>query len=70
MQLTIDFEPQAIKQPPLIQPKYKINCLYYYITDPEQKPFRLNKVTGFIFQFDGGHWCTDNVFKDFMKEFK
>ena len=28
--------------------------------------FTLKKVSGFIFHFDCGHWCTDTVFEDLI----
>jgi hypothetical protein len=32
-----------------------------------RKAFTLKQVTGFIFHFDCGHWCTDNVFMDLIR---
>ena len=30
------------------------------------KVYRLVSVTGFIYRFACGHWCTDNVFADLI----
>lgn len=43
-----------------------IGATYIYCTDPDQKQFILEKIDGFIFRFKGGHWCTDEIFKDFL----
>ena len=33
---------------------------------PDNSRFVLENVRGFIFEFKGGHWCTDNVFADYI----
>lgn len=39
-----------------------IGASYQYPND--NKIFVLKEITGFIYRFDCGHWCTDCVFKD------
>lgn len=43
---------------------YIIGAKYNYPNS--KKIFTLKKVTGYIFHFDCGHWCTDNVFLDLI----
>lgn len=37
-----------------------------YIYPNGTKKYRLVRVTGFIYSFSCGHWCTDNVFADLI----
>ena len=43
----------------------------YYIGEYYQYPcgsrVKLTSVTGFIFRFECGHWCTNTVFKDLIR---
>lgn len=32
------------------------------------KWFKLVKIKGFVYYFECGHWCTDNVFVDLIPE--
>lgn len=45
--------------------KYFIGEIYHY---PKSKQMlKLISVEGFIFRFECGHWCTDNVFEDLIR---
>lgn len=43
---------------------YTIGETYHYPNDKKQ--FKLKETNGFIFKFECGHWCTDNVFLDLI----
>ena len=44
---------------------YRLNENYKYINSP--KLFMLKEVTGYRFNFECGHWCTDSVFVDLVR---
>jgi hypothetical protein len=44
--------------------KYTIGRVYKYPLS--HKKFKLIEASGFIFLFECGHWCTDNVFMDLI----
>ena len=46
--------------------KYFIGEYYYYPQDSKKKLFKLIETNGFVFHFECGHWCTDNVFIDLI----
>jgi len=39
----------------------------YYQYPNDNKRFKLIATDGFIFQFECGHWCTENVFMDLIR---
>ena len=39
----------------------------YYSYPKSKKRFKLTEKNGYIFLFDCGHWCTDNVFIDLIR---
>ena len=46
--------------------------MIYYIGEKYKYPnsnsnFTLESVSGFIFRFTCGHWCTDSVFEDLIR---
>lgn len=45
--------------------KYFIGEHYRYANGRQK--FRLKSVNGFVFRFECGHWCTDNVFMDLIR---
>ena len=42
-----------------------IGKLYKYYNS--NKVFKLKQIRGFIYEFECGHCCTDNVFKDLIQ---
>lgn len=46
---------------------YRIGEKYIYPNDKTKQKFKLTEVSGFIFRFACGHWCTDNVFVDLIR---
>lgn len=44
---------------------YRIGEFYHY--PGYKKKFKLVEKRNFIFLFECGHWCTDNVFKDLIR---
>lgn len=44
---------------------HTIGATYIYPNDPDNR-FKLVKVTGWIYRFKCGHWCTDSVFMDLI----
>lgn len=38
----------------------------FYKYPNSKKRFLLIKIDGFIYRFQGGHWCTDCVFQDMV----
>lgn len=45
---------------------YQLGADYRYPGDAER--YRLVAVDGFIFKFADGHWCTDTVFADLIRD--
>lgn len=43
---------------------YSIGNVYKYPSS--KKKFKLVETNGFVFHFECGHWCTDNVFMDLI----
>lgn len=39
----------------------------YYRYPGSKKKFKLISVDSFRFRFEGGHWCTGNVFEDLIR---
>ncbi|WP_027380805.1 hypothetical protein [Chryseobacterium daeguense] len=46
---------------------YKIGEKYQYPNDPCEIKYKLLGRRNYVFVFDGGHWCTDNVFLDLIR---
>ena len=38
----------------------------HYRYPNSKKRFLLIEIDGYIYRFNGGHWCTDTVFKDMI----
>lgn len=43
---------------------YSIGNVYKYPNS--KRKFKLTNTNGFVFHFECGHWCTDNVFMDLI----
>lgn len=39
----------------------------YYRYPCSREKFKLIEVNGWVYHFEGGHWCTDNVFMDLIR---
>lgn len=39
----------------------------YYKYPDSSKRYKLICVTGFLFEFECGHWCTDTIFVDLIR---